>query len=120
MAHCLLIQPEGLVGEAIPDFGKKPPDGVAAPLKAARKRDGIAKSRRVPEDQFAAVRSAGEDIVGSSFRNVRPVSDFAYVAHQKRARECCLSNVGMAHKTQMNSQRIRRKGHVVAKQRMLF
>ena len=120
MANCFLIQPEGFVGKAVPDFGEEPADRVAASFKTACEGHGVSEPRRIPENQFAPVRASCKDVVGRGFRHVRPVCHFANVAHQQRASERCLADVGMAHQAQMNAQRIRRKRHVVSKEGTLF
>ena len=101
-----LVEPEGLVCHAVPDFGEEPSDRVASTCKALGERDGVAESRGVPENKLAACRIAGEHVVVRRLRHVGAVGDLAHVPHQQGAGKRGLADVGVAHEAEVNAELI--------------
>ena len=101
VTHDALIEEEGLVGEAVPDFAQKPSDRVRAAAKTLGKAHGIAEARGVPENELAARGIAREHIVVRRLGDVRAVGHFSHVSGEKRARQRGLSDVGVTHEAQV-------------------
>lgn len=73
-----LIKPKRFVGEAIPHFREEPSERVGAAFKAFSQSDGIAKARRIPEDELAPS-TAGEKVVIRCFCNMSTVGNLTHV-----------------------------------------
>lgn len=111
MSHCFLVKPKRFVGEAIPHFREEPSERVGAAFKAFSQSDGIAKTRRIPEDELAAILTAGEKVVIRCFCNMSTVGNLTHVTHEQCSGERCFADVRVAHKAQVNAQGILLVGH---------
>ena len=101
VTHDALIEEEGLVGEAVPDFAQKPSDRIRAAAKTLGQAHGVAEARGVPKNELATRGIAREHVVIRRFGDVRTVGDLSHVSGEKRARQRGLSDVGVTHEAQV-------------------